>query len=106
MFAWVIKIQQYERIDVSKGIDINKSNKSKEFILCHYWYFKDIGYKFQPYACNRYHDLSMMFYDLDDFMILNIKGVHYKYFLCNMSKNTTIKLLNNAQLKYKGTSWI
>ena len=46
----------------------------------------------------------MMFYDLDDFMILNIKGVDYKYFLCNMSKNTTIKLLNNSQLKYKGTS--
>ena len=34
-------------------------------MLCHYWYFKDIGYKFQPYACNRCHDLSMMTYDLD-----------------------------------------
>ena len=92
---------QYERINVSEGIDIDKSNKSKETMLCHYWYFKDIGFKFQPYACNRCHDLSMMIYDLDDFMVLNIRGVNYKCFVCNMSKNTAIKLLNNSQLDDK-----
>ena len=27
---------QYERISVSEGIDINKSNKSKECMICHY----------------------------------------------------------------------
>ena len=36
---------QYEKIHVSKGIDINKSNTSKECMIFHYWYFKDIGYK-------------------------------------------------------------
>ena len=35
--------------NVSKGIDINKTNKSKECILRHYWYFKDINFKFQTY---------------------------------------------------------
>ena len=48
-------------------------------MLCNYWYFKDIGYKFQPYESNGCHDLSMMVYDLDDFMILNIKGVDVLY---------------------------
>ena len=38
---------QYERIDISEGIDLNKSNELKEFMLCHYWYFKDIGYKYE-----------------------------------------------------------
>ena len=28
---------QYERIDISEGIDINKSNKAKECVSCHYW---------------------------------------------------------------------
>ena len=97
---------QYERINVSEGIDIDKSNKSKETMLCHYWYFKNIGFKFQPYACNRCHDLSMMIYDLEDFMVLNIRGVNYKCFVCNMSKNTAIKLLNNSQLDDKVTFWI
>ena len=30
---------QYEGIDISEGIDIHKTNASKEFMLCHYWYF-------------------------------------------------------------------
>ena len=28
-----------EIIDISERIDINKTNRSKECILCHYWYF-------------------------------------------------------------------
>ena len=43
---------QYERIDVSEGIDINQSNKSKQCMICHYWYFKDIVYKCEPHVCN------------------------------------------------------
>ena len=38
---------QYERIDVSEGIDLNKSDKSKECMICHYWYFRDIGYNYE-----------------------------------------------------------
>ena len=38
----VIKMLLYDRIDVSEGIEINKTGASKECMLCHYWYFKDI----------------------------------------------------------------
>ena len=38
---------QYDRIDVSDGIEINKRSESKECMLCDYWDFKNIGYKFQ-----------------------------------------------------------
>ena len=31
-------------------------------MICHYWYFKDIGYKFKPYVYNKCHDISMMAY--------------------------------------------
>ena len=65
---------QYERIAISEGIDINRSYKSKECMICHYWYFEDIGYKYEPLVCNECHDLSMVVYDLNDFIILNIKG--------------------------------
>ena len=33
---------QYEKIDVSEGIDTNKTSASKECMLCYYWYFKDL----------------------------------------------------------------
>ena len=31
----------YEKIDISDGIDVDMSDKSKECMLCHYWYFLD-----------------------------------------------------------------
>ena len=71
---------QEERIDVSEGTDPDRSNKSKTCMICHYWYFEDIGYRYEPHVCNGCHDLSMMVYDLNDFMILNIKGVDYRCF--------------------------
>ena len=93
---------QYERIDVSQGIDINKLDKSKECMICHYWYFKDIGYKYEPNVCNQCHDLSMAVYNLNDFMILNIKGIDYRCHVFNMSRSDAITLLNNSVLDNKG----
>ena len=30
---------EYERIDISEGIDVDKTDNSKKCTLCHYWYF-------------------------------------------------------------------
>ena len=30
---------EYDRIDISEGIDVGRKNKSKERKICHYWYF-------------------------------------------------------------------
>ena len=42
----------YDRIDISDRIDINKISASEECDTCHYWYFIDQGFKFQPYVCS------------------------------------------------------
>ena len=59
MFLWVIKILQCERIDISERIGTNKTSTSKECMLCHYLYFKNIGYKFESEFCNKCHDVLM-----------------------------------------------
>ena len=56
----------YDRINVSKGIDFNMTIESKECDICHYWYFLSKGFKFQPDAFNRCHDLLMMSMTLSD----------------------------------------
>ena len=93
---------QYERIDISEGIDFDQSNKSIKCMICHDWYFKDICFKYQPYVCNKCHDLSMVVQDLKDLMILKIKVVDYRCYVFNMSKKDAIKLLNNSKLDNKG----
>ena len=42
------KMLEYDRIDISEGIDINKANASKECDICHYWYFLDKNFNYEP----------------------------------------------------------
>ena len=58
----------YDRIDVSERIDINKTSASKESEICHYWYFLDKGFKFQPYVCNDCYDVLMISMSLSDLL--------------------------------------
>ena len=64
----VKKVFQYERIDIRKEIDFNKTAGSKECMVCHYWYFKDVGFKYQPYVCHGCHDLSIIVQNLSGFL--------------------------------------
>ena len=52
----MIEILQFDKTDVSEGIDINKTSASKECMLWHYWYFKVVGYKLEPHLCNVCHN--------------------------------------------------
>ena len=88
----------YDRIDVSEGIDVNKTSASKECDICHYWYFLNYSFKFQPNVCNRCHDLLMMSMNLSDIAILNIKGSDYRCIISLTSKNEVRNLNQNANL--------
>ena len=87
---------RYQKIDISEGIDINKTNASKECGLCHYWFFKDIGCKFEEHVCNKCHDLLMIAYSLKDIAILSAKGDTFRCVLMGISKNEGLKRLNNS----------
>ena len=95
MFVWIIKMLQYERINISERTDTNKTNASKECMLCHYWYFKDVGFKFEPNVCNKCHDVLVTAYELKNITLLNRKGVDYRCILWVISKNETVNILNN-----------
>ena len=87
---------RYQKIDVSEGIDVNKTSVSKEFELCHYWFFKDIGFKFQEHVCNKCHDLLTIAHSLKDIAILSAKGDTFRCILMGISKNEGLKRLNNS----------
>ena len=55
-YLYELEMLEYDKIDISKGIDVNKTNLSKECDICHYWYFLDKGFKYEPYLCNSSHD--------------------------------------------------
>ena len=93
---------QYEKINVSEGIDVNKTSVSKECELCHYWLFKDIGFKFEEHVCNRCHDLLTMAYFLKNVAIMSAKGTTFRCLSMGTTKNEVLKKLNNSVTYDKG----
>ena len=81
----------YQKLDISEGIDVNKTSASKECEVCHYWFFKDIGFKFEEHVCNKCHDLLTIACSLKDIKILNAKGNTYRFILMGISKNECLK---------------
>ena len=96
-----IKMLYFYRMIVSEGTDINKTSSWREYDICHYWYFLNKGFKFQPNVCNWCHNLFMMFMTLSDIAVFNIKGSDYRCFITGISKSDFIKLLQNVALTGK-----
>ena len=86
------------RIDISEEIDVNKTNASKEFEICHYWYFKDIGFKYALYLCNGCHDLMQKFMSFSDAAIFYVKENGYRIHFWYISKRDAIGIMNNSNL--------
>ena len=93
---------RYQKFDVSEGIDVNKTSQSKECELCHYWFFKDVGFKFEEHVCNRCHHLLTMAHSLKNIAILSAKGATFRCILMGISKNEGLKRLNNSVTYYRG----
>ena len=60
----------FHRTDISEGIDVNKTSKSKECDICYYWYFLNNHFKFQPNVCSGCHNLLIMSMNLSDIAII------------------------------------
>ena len=68
---------QYKTFDVSEGIAVNKTSASKKYELCHYWYFKDIGFKCEEHVCNGCHDLLTMAHSLKKYSYIERKRSYF-----------------------------
>ena len=88
---------QYQKIAVWERIDVNKTSASKECELCHYWFFKDVGFRFEEHVCNRCHDLLTMAHSLKNIAVLSAKGATFKCSLMGPSKSEVLKKLNNSE---------
>ena len=89
---------EYDRIDISEGIDVNKTNLSKDCGICHYCYFKNIGFKYEPYLCNGCHDLMQKAMSFNNIATVYVRGSAYRIHIWYMSKNDTINIMNSSNL--------
>ena len=97
LLASNIKMLEYDRIDISEVIDVNKTSASKECDIFHYQYF-DIGFTYEPCPCNGSHDLMQKAMSFNDVAIVYVKESAYKIHFWYISKDDAINIMNNTNL--------
>ena len=76
----------YDRTDISEGIDLGKSNNSKECLICCYWFFNH-RFKFRNSVCYGYQNLTMLGINISDIAIITVKNIDYHCIIHNMQLN-------------------
>ena len=89
---------EYNRIDISEKIDVDKTSLSNECDICHYWYCKDIGFRYEPYLCNGCHDLIQNAMSFNNVAIVYLKGSAYTIHFWYMSKDDAINIIKGPNL--------
>ena len=97
----ILQVLFCDRIDTMKEIDPTNSNRSKECMICHYWFLNHV-FNFQDSACNGCHDLTMLSVNISDNVIITIKNVDYCCIIQNISKSEAINLLESSVLEDRG----
>ena len=93
---------EYDRIDLSEGIDFNKCKYiSKKCSLCKFYYFLDKNFNYGPYLCDGCYDMSLKAKNL---AIVYRREQAYRINFASMSKNDAITLIKNSVIiDKKGT---
>ena len=93
---------EYDRINISERIDVNKTSLSKECDICRYWYFVDIGFRYVPYLCNGCHDLVQKAMSFNNVTIVYVKGNACRIHCWYMSKYDAMNIMNTLIWLIKG----
>ena len=95
---------EYERINISEGVDLNKTNKSKECMLYHYWYFLHKNFSYGPYLCDGCFNIMQKSIDSKSIDIVYVKGNAYRiHWHMSKHKHTrkAMHLMTNSSLNDK-----
>ena len=96
---------EYNKINISEGIDINKCEEiSSECSLCKFYYFLDKNFKYVPYLCDGCYNMFMKTVSTQNLTIINHNGNYYHVIFAFISKKDAYNLIkNDVILGEKGT---
>ena len=83
---------EYDRIDISEGLDGDKTNKSKECTFCHYWYFLNKNFSYGPYLCDGCYNMTQKSINFKNIDIFYVKRNGHRIHFWHMSSPLCIKI--------------
>ena len=87
---------EYDRIDLSEGINVHKTSNSRECSFYHYYYFLDINFNYQKYLCDGCHDMPMRANNMQNLAIVYSDSNAHRINFTFMDLNEATYLLNNS----------
>ena len=88
---------EYERTDLSEGIDVNKCEEtSKKCSLYQSYYFLNKNFNFKRHLCDGCHDMSVKALSMQHLTIIYHNGYAYRVNYLFMSKNDAFNLIKNS----------
>ena len=89
---------EYDKINISEGIDVNKTDKSKKCMLCRYWYFLDKNFCYGPYLYDGCYNIVQKSNNFKNTAVVHVKKSVYRIYFQDMNKREAIKLMANSNL--------
>ena len=88
---------EYNRIDLSEGIDTNKCRYIyKKCNLYKFYYFLDKNFNYGPYLCDGCYDMSLKATNMKNLAIVYRGEQAYRINFKSMSKNDAFNLIKNS----------
>ena len=88
---------EYDKLDFSEGIDINKCEEtSRECNSCKFYYFLDKNFKHAPYLWGGCYNMSMKVVSTQNLTIINNNGNYYRVIFAFINKKDAYNLIKNA----------
>ena len=89
---------KYDKIDITEGIDVDKTNKSRECMFCHYWYYLNKNFSYGPFTCDGCYNIVERSTDFKNIAVVRVKNNAYRIYFKDISKHKAKKLMNNFYL--------
>ena len=79
---------KYDKIDITVGIDIEKTNKSRKCMFCHYWYYLNKNFSYGQFTCDGCYNIGQKSTDFKNIAIVRVKNNTYRIYFKDISKQT------------------
>ena len=92
---------KYDKIDITEGIDVDKTNKSRECMFCHYWCYFNKSFSYGPFTCDGCYNIVQKSTDFKNIAIVCVKISAYRIYFKDISKDKANTLMNKFDLNGK-----
>ena len=89
---------KFDRSDITEGIDVDKTNKSRECMFCHYWYYLNKNFSYGSSTCDGCYNIVQTSTDFKNIAIVYVKKTAYRIYFKDICKHKAKNLMNKFDL--------